>query len=388
MRNSVPDEATCAICGRHFDPTKNQGWCQNPSCGEWQHPAFPLEGGPQNKTTAGKTPPDSGDSDPTKICPDCGNEVRADANFCENCANPLDDTEPTQPEPPEDDTGALQCPDCGFDLSDIPRDELSICPVCMYNVTPLLEEEDETTEPDRAELTECPNCGEDLSPIPTDLRTVCPGCRIDLDEALEADTEPPEPSPAEPPDQDQPPAPEETQTSQDPVPIETADVIEPGYGPRLEEAGVTTIGELRQADPDDLATKTGISTRRIKGWIEDTKADTAPATSSPEATAVVEEPELVLDVLGHEITVTDGQTIGSEIRSAMVDAGASEEDAVYVHRKHVRIDAVDGEFYLTRLGENPLEVNGHPVDKGSRVQIEDGDEINFSDVVDVTVAVQ
>lgn len=411
MRNRVPDEATCAICGRHFDPSETRGWCPNPSCGEWQHPSFPIDGGPEETEPAGETEADSGASGPTKTCPDCGNEVRVDANFCKHCAHAFDDEEEPPVETPSDGEGAdeLPCPDCGFDLSDIPTDQLSICPVCMYDVTPMLEEADAEAEAARDELTVCPNCGEDLSAIPSELRTVCPGCRIDLEEAVAGDgevTEPPsagepaepdEPSaeePAEPdaPSAEEPPEPDAQTVPGDETggrqsaPIETVDAVESGYGPRLEEAGVATLGDLLRADPDDLSTKTGISARRIRGWVEETGVE--PAEPAHDPTEFVDERELVLEVMGREVSVVDGQTVGSEIRSAMVEAGASEEDAVYVHRKHVRIDAADGEFFLTRLGENNLEVNGQPVEKGHRVPIGDGDEITFSDVVDVTVTVQ
>lgn len=402
MRNRVPDEATCAICGRHFDPSETRGWCPNPSCGEWQHPSFPIDATTRETEPGGEAELDASESEPTKTCPDCGNEVRPDANFCKHCAYAFDDEERPQPDStPDEESGGedeLPCPDCGFDLSDIPRDQLSICPVCMYDVTPMLEGGDAETEAAREELTTCPNCGEDLSPIPSELRTVCPGCRIDLEEALEGGAEPGAPptpdEPAEPDSTtvDEPPEPESAPASGDEeavpetAPIESVGAIEPGYGPRLEEVGVETLGDLLRADPDDVSAKTGISARRIEGWIEESGAE--PAEPVHEPTEFVDEKELVLEVMGREVSVVDGQTVGSEVRSAMVEAGASEEDAVYVHRKHVRIDAAEGEFFLTRLGENNLEVNGQPVEKGDRVPIGDGDEINFSDVVDVTVAVQ
>lgn len=398
MRNRVPDEATCAICGRHFDPTETRGWCPNPSCGEWQHPSFPLDGSRAEAESGEESEPDDAAAGPTKTCPDCGNDVRADANFCKHCAHAFDDEPPRAPPTADEDAadeGAdeLPCPDCGFDLSDIPRDQLSICPVCMYDVGPMLEEADAETAVAREDVETCPNCGEDLSPIPSELRTVCPGCRIDLEDALAGDAgpaEPADPSTADTADSDSPTSDSPTAagdpSSRETVPVEAVDAIESGYGPRLEEAGVATLGDLLGADPDDLSTKTGISARRLRSWIEDA---TAPAEPAPEPTEVVDETgELVLEVMGREVSVVDGQTVGSEIRSAMVEAGASEEDAVYVHRKHVRIDAADGEFVLTRLGENSLEVNGRPVEKGARVPIGDGDEINFSDVVDVTVAVR
>ena len=379
MRNRVPEEATCVICGRYFDPSESEGWCPNPSCGQWRHPMFPLEG-----ESDAATPDDeraSASTAPTKRCPSCDNEVEVNENFCPHCAYAFTgDEEPTPstPQPPNDDPGGLKCPDCGKDLSDIPTDRLSRCPICLFEFPPDFTEAAETPEPDDS-LTECPNCGEDLTPIPSDMRTVCPGCRIDLDRGL--DTHPPEAA-----------------DGANAAPIATIDAIEPGFEHQLEDAGVRTVGDLLESDPEALSTSTGISSRRIGNWIEAARSEldvkpTEPTTPNDEpefekTTIQPRQAELVFEVMGREISVADGQTVGSEIRSAMVDAGASKEDAVYVHRKHVRIVADDGQFYLTRLGENSLELNGNPVDRGRRIAIEDGDELRFSDVVTVTVSVR
>jgi predicted component of type VI protein secretion system len=92
--------------------------------------------------------------------------------------------------------------------------------------------------------------------------------------------------------------------------------------------------------------------------------------------------------MGQELTVSEGSTVGREVREAMVDAGASEEDAVYVHRKHIRVEKDEHSYYLTRLGENSLTVNGETVEKGDAAWINDGDEICFSDVVTATVSIR
>lgn len=386
MRKRVPDEATCAICGRHFDPSETRGWCPNPSCGEWQHPSFPVEAdaGETGDAADAGAETESAEREPTKTCPECGNEVPETANFCNNCANPLDDVAASEQGDGSEATG-LKCPDCGFDLSDIPTDQLSTCPVCMYDVTPVLEGEDADAGGDDPTRSRCPNCGEDLRHVPSDERTVCPGCRTDLEdggpEARGAEPQRPDPEPS-------------TDAATEGEPIETVDAIATGYEPRLREAGVTTESDLLAADPDDLSTRTGISARRIRSWIEETGGD-ADAALDPSGddgggtTEVRRSPdELVLEVMGREVSVTDGQTVGAEVRSAMVEAGASKQDAVYVHRKHVRIDAADGEFYLTRLGENSLEFNGRSVQKGERVSIADGDEVTFSGVVTATVSVR
>jgi hypothetical protein len=448
MRNRVPDEATCAICGRHFDPSETRGWCPNPSCGEWQHPSFPIDEDASGDEKSGSGSDATGDtggsssSRPTKACPNCGNEVRADANFCKHCATQLTGSEEPQPEPETgEDDGISQCPDCGADLSGIPSDRLSTCPICMFDLTPVIdedgsggggEEDADTgtasgTETDTESLTECPNCGEDLTPIPSEMRTVCPGCRVDLADA-EAGTGPtPAGGASAPPSGSSGVAARGgRERSHDPAatPLDEMEEIATGYVQRLSEVGVTTIGDLVGAEPDTVSAKTGISARRIRGWIDDAPVDpedvdtgsqpggaeptgpssqevdtgsqsggTGPSEQPSEAvdfqTRIQESPdEFVLEVMGQEIEVTDGETVGREVRYAMVDAGAPEEEAVYVHRKHIRIEFDDEEFYLTRLGENSLTVNGSTVEKGNRVRIGDGDEIRFSDVVTATVSIR
>lgn len=412
MPTRVPDEATCAICGRHFDPSETRGWCPNPNCGEWQHPSFPVE--EESSESGGEADGDSVESSPSttmKACPNCGNEVRANANFCKHCATQLTGTEKPQPTPETTDDGVIdECPDCGADLSGMPSDQLSECPICWFEFTPVDEEKEDATsgdEPGQKTLAECPNCGEDLTPIPEDLRTVCPGCRADL-ESLDADADMAE-TPGVAEQTESPPVESEDSTSSssseqetDPasVPLDSMDVIASGYVQRLSEVGITTIGELVRGDPDTISANTGISAQRIRNWIDvapvdpedvDSGGQEPETESSPveqHETEIQRSPdELVLDVMGQEINVTDGATVGRQVRKAMAEAGAPEEEWVYVHRKHIRIDVDDG-FYLTRLGDNSLTVNGRLVEKGGRVQIEDGDEIGFSDVVTATVSIR
>lgn len=47
--------------------------------------------------------------------------------------------------------------------------------------------------------------------------------------------------------------------------------IGPSYADRLSEAGVETVDQLADADADELADDTGLSTKRIEGWIERAK---------------------------------------------------------------------------------------------------------------------
>lgn len=50
--------------------------------------------------------------------------------------------------------------------------------------------------------------------------------------------------------------------------VETISGIGPAYAERLAEAGIETVPQLLDADPSDLAEATGLSEKRIAGWLE------------------------------------------------------------------------------------------------------------------------
>jgi len=55
-------------------------------------------------------------------------------------------------------------------------------------------------------------------------------------------------------------------------PVEEVKGIGPAYAGRLEDAGVTTIGQLAVADAESLAAATDVSQKRIARWIERARA--------------------------------------------------------------------------------------------------------------------
>lgn len=468
MPGDVPETVTCEICGTTFDPADSRGWCPNAECGRWQHPAFRDEADESDGSDAG-----DGIAAPTKTCPNCRKQVRADANFCKFCAHQFEQETDTAGEPdaeePSPGTKSVlnECPHCNANLSRIPSDQLSDCPICGRDLDEVLAESEEP--PVRpADLHTCPACEADLTNIPPDMRLVCPGCQVSLEEAIEEDVD----------------------GAHAHAGVDVLTGIAEGYSDRLAGAGVETVGDLVRADPAPLAEATDIAESRIAEWIDrapveapdtgessepepDVSPDTpsepepdqpaggdeaAPGTpardvepsgtpdradaastpdpdraggtpagdasagdpesgagsgsteqpsappassdragtgdASPDPVDVEMEtqlqptpPNLVLDVMGREIQVEDGDTVGKEIRTAMVQGGADKEDARYVHREHARIDKVDDQWYLTRLGENSLKINDEPVGEHERVKVRDGDELAFSEVVTATVRV-
>ena len=97
---------------------------------------------------------------------------------------------------------------------------------------------------------------------------------------------------------------------------------------------------------------------------EDGSSDSeVPRADVQETLIPTQDYEIVFEVLGQEIIHQAGSFVGSEIRQAIVNAGRSEEDALYVHRNHAYIKQKDGEILLERVGENSLEVNGELVER-------------------------
>lgn len=94
---------------------------------------------------------------------------------------------------------------------------------------------------------------------------------------------------------------------------------------------------------------------------------------------------LVLAVEGREIPVDDGEKVGREVRAALMDAGRPEEEAVRIHREHVRFVREENSFYLLDLGDNPTKLNGQTLTKGDREPVAPGDELELSGVATVDV---
>ncbi|MFC7076228.1 FHA domain-containing protein [Haloarcula halophila] len=94
---------------------------------------------------------------------------------------------------------------------------------------------------------------------------------------------------------------------------------------------------------------------------------------------------LRLAVCGRQVAVTDGDCVGRDIRAAMLDAGRSDDEAVRVHREHVRFRKEADGFYLVDLGDNPTRLNDRLLERGDREPVAPGDELGLSEVVTARV---
>jgi DNA-directed RNA polymerase subunit RPC12/RpoP len=110
-----------------------------------------------------------------------------------------------------------------------------------------------------------------------------------------------------------------------------------------------------------------------------------PARAGTATETGPDEPYIVLVVRNREIQVTDGDTVGREVRSVIMDTGGDEEDAVRVHREHVKFEREDDQFHLIDLGQNPTVVNGDALDQGDQVPVSPGDRIELSNVAKIRV---
>jgi len=57
-------------------------------------------------------------------------------------------------------------------------------------------------------------------------------------------------------------------------PVDTIKGVGPSYAAALDDAGVETVGDLVDADADELADATGLSAKRIGRWIDQAEART------------------------------------------------------------------------------------------------------------------
>lgn len=118
----------------------------------------------------------------------------------------------------------------------------------------------------------------------------------------------------------------------------------------------------------------------------DMTADGDGASDADSGDAPGAEPNsLVLVARGQEIVVKAGDAVGRELRRIITESGGDQEDAVRIHREHIRFEREDGQFFLVNLGQNPTRLNNIDMEQGDRKPVEPGDEIELSGVVTLSV---
>lgn len=94
---------------------------------------------------------------------------------------------------------------------------------------------------------------------------------------------------------------------------------------------------------------------------------------------------LKLESRGRTMRISDGETIGKELRPILIADGISDNLAAQIHRDHVRFHKDDGAFYIQNIGANATTVNGTTIPEGKHREIEVGDTIQLSGILKIAV---
>jgi len=395
----------CPRCGTTFDPSLSGGWCTDPECGSWRDDGV---AGPDSGRvmTDGGTDAD-GDDEADSSGADGGEETDssgADGGE-ETDSSGADGGEETESDSESDDAneGADESVDEGETTGDgageaetvkvRPDDdstaETMACPAC----------ETEIAVADNF----CRSCGMDVSGFDGSGRlTACPDCGSDVDTADSYCRECGEHLDAHRPGTDATPAAASggqagsagraAVSNGSPGGAsgqrgEHASVPDQQAGAPNGTPGAATAETVKLGGDSGASTAAGgegaVPTGAAQaGVVGDTPAEGGAETDSDTAT---DGPRLSLVARNREVEVGDGDTVGKEIRSIIMDTGGDEEDAVRVHREHVRFEREGEQFYLVALGKNPTAVNGEELEQGDRVPVEPGDRIDLSGVARIGV---
>lgn len=94
---------------------------------------------------------------------------------------------------------------------------------------------------------------------------------------------------------------------------------------------------------------------------------------------------LVLEFMGEEFSVADGDVVGRHLRSAAHANGIDKQEALKISREHVEFDRTGDGFYLIDRATNDTYLNGERLSDQERRPVEPGDEIGFHDIGTATV---
>ncbi len=363
----------CPVCETEFDPKAAGGWCTNSECGEWRYEGADLTLGDDAEAGDDEAETSDGDAsadepveeemEPTpairKVAPaeSTGNDEGIDEQVDES--EPVADDEADhavgtvdeqegddkgtdageavdESEEVDDEEAEIDCPGCGETLAA----DTNFCPSCGEDVSAV---EPEPADESSDELTECPSCGAEVGPEDS----FCASCGEELD------------------------------AHRGPDELTACPSCDADVDP--EDSFCVSCGENLDAHRDgSKGTDETDSIEPVTDATSESDTQTAENGSAPDS--------LVLAVRGEEITVSDGDTVGKDLRRIVTESGGDEDAAVRIHREHIQFVREDGQFYLVDLGRNPTRVNDTRMEQVDREPIGPGDEVSLSGVV--TLAVQ
>lgn len=367
----------CPICDEDFDPTVAGGWCTNPDCGEWKH----------TDESAADFDTDDGVSDDADLIPEGtdkadpvdGRSVEvSDETEAQDGHTVDDDSVDEVSEDEVSDTGAAEAgdetaetaetakteetateyeteADTGTEAEPGEADGTSDQSGSDSDTDDVLSDEAQEADNDGATIS-CPDCDceldadanfcvacgadvQDITPGDDDLLDACPSCDIAVDDDAS-------------------------------FCVNCGEDLDAHRGGRDTSTADSTEGSSTADETERESAATGNA------------VDTLASQSTDDATVP---DKLVLSVEGRDITVEDGDRIGREIRAALLDAGRPEDEAVRIHREHVRFDRQSEGYYLVDLGDNPTRLNETQLQKGDREPIQPGDELELSGVATMTI---
>jgi hypothetical protein len=368
----------CPICDEDFDPTVAGGWCTNPDCGEWQHTDETAaesdtdDGVPEDADLIAEGTNEATTSDSQSVGTSDGADTLAEHTVGDSSGDGTADNGAS-------DAGAAEAGDAGSEtatgrdseahteddnqagpnagVADGSDDD----PAQPGDSDSRAEPSDENSETDDDATITCPDCDRELDAdanfcvdCGADVQDITPGADGSLEACPSCDTA---------------------------VDDDASFCV--NCGENLDAHRGETAASTTDSTSDTSSTDTASDTSAAdETAAADNAVDTLASQSSDDATVP---DKLVLSVEGRDITVEDGDRIGREIRAALLDAGRPEDEAVRIHREHVRFDRKPEGYYLVDLGDNPTRLNETPLQKGDREPIQPGDELELSGVATMTI---
>ncbi|MFB6310263.1 MAG: zinc-ribbon domain-containing protein [Salinirussus sp.] len=342
MSEPTSTAVECPICGEGFDPTAAGGWCTNPECGEWQYlgdevpdPDESADEALEDAEDSDDTATEQADAAATASSADDESVGEAEAEDADDVFDAVDDPTTEEEDPGAEDDDAADEEPIAFTAKPGETSEETDTDDALEGA------ELEFGEPEEEEETAADDSGGE-SPAEADLVFES---AVDLEESDDADID------AVCPDCG--------------ASIDVTDNFCPECGSDLHESATESCPDCgAEVDPEDAF---------CSACGADLEGDSTPD-------------RLALRARGEEVLVDADQTVGREIRRLVTDTGGDEDEAVRIHREHVRFVREDGQFYVVDLGDNPTEVNGRKLSKGDREPIGPGDELALSDVITLSVA--
>ncbi|PSQ04258.1 hypothetical protein BRC92_04570 [Halobacteriales archaeon QS_4_69_31] len=379
MANGTAETVECPLCGEQFDPSAAGGWCTNSDCGEWQYvDAQDESDGSEPTDDAGATADEADDASPDPLDPgdrsgdaSTGPSAPADESADgpghdggDSAATGDDGGDPAATGDDGGDPSAATGDDATAGIGNSASEGAVEGGDDGIDASAATGEGDTSAEAAEGEDDATAEAAEGAGPEAVEL--ACPECEATIEaedsfcRSCGADVSHVEPGPSE-----------------------LTECPDCGTEVDPEDSFCRNCGEdldvHRPASADDGATAGRTDEDGNAGTGQESAGEAAGADDAAGAG------EVTLSVRNREIQMSDGETLGREIRSIIIETGGDEDDAVRIHREHVRFEYENGQFHLVDLGVNPTVVNGDRLEQGDRVPVSTGDRIELSDVAQLRV---